>query len=217
MSYRNDDDALRALREDLEREETRVADALSRVRQDLADREARRAPVRLANLKVASPCHEDWNAMTGDERARHCASCNLTVFNLSSMTTEDAETLLAAHHTRLCVRFYQRADGTVITTDCPVGGRRKRRRMKIAASAMAAGAAIAGLGAALSGGRSRKDPALELQGALIPAPIMGAAEPPPESLPPPPPPVTEVKGQMIRVDPPSTHPHMNEPVRKKHH
>ena len=27
----------------------------------------------LARIRVATPCTADWNAMTGDDRVRHCA------------------------------------------------------------------------------------------------------------------------------------------------
>jgi hypothetical protein len=37
------------------------------------------------------------------------------------MTEEEALKLVEEREGRLCVRFYQREDGTVITRDCPVG------------------------------------------------------------------------------------------------
>ena len=37
------------------------------------------------------------------------------------MTEEEALKLVEEREGRLCVRFYQRRDGTVLTTDCPVG------------------------------------------------------------------------------------------------
>jgi hypothetical protein len=79
----------------------------------------------LQNVKVAAPCNAAWDAMTplGDdgERARHCGQCNLNVYNLSALTQGEAEGLLRSHEGRLCVRYYQRADGTILTQDCPVG------------------------------------------------------------------------------------------------
>ena len=41
---------------------------------------------------------------------------------------EEAERLIAEREGRLCVRFYQRTDGTVLTADCEVGVRRRRVR-----------------------------------------------------------------------------------------
>ena len=75
----------------------------------------------LNNLKVASPCSQDWDQMVGDNRKRYCGECKLNVFNLSGMSKTEAENLIVNAEGRLCVRFYKRSDGSVITEDCPVG------------------------------------------------------------------------------------------------
>jgi TonB family protein len=77
----------------------------------------------LANVRVASPCSASWDSMEGDDKIRFCESCKLSVYNLSAMTAEEGAQLLSQRQSsdRLCVRFYKRSDGTVITADCPVG------------------------------------------------------------------------------------------------
>ena len=45
------------------------------------------------------------------------------------MDKTEAERLVVETEGRLCVRFYQRFDGTVLTRDCPVGVRAARRRL----------------------------------------------------------------------------------------
>lgn len=75
----------------------------------------------LESIRVAAPCHADWDKMTGDSRARFCGSCEKHVYNLSGMTRAEAEALVRAHEGELCVRFARRADGTVVTGNCPVG------------------------------------------------------------------------------------------------
>ena len=92
----------------------------------------------LANVRVASPCSARWADMTGDERARFCGQCLKHVYNLSEMTAEAASSLIREKEGKLCVRFYQRADGTVLTADCPVGAAAVWRRVKrLAAAAVA--------------------------------------------------------------------------------
>lgn len=91
----------------------------------------------LNNIKVASPCPADWDAMYGDERKRFCGDCKLNVYNLSGMTRDEAEQLVTNHEGRLCVRFYRRADGTVITQDCPVGWAKLKQRTRAVATAAA--------------------------------------------------------------------------------
>ena len=83
----------------------------------------------LAGVRVAAPCQADWNQMMGDERVRFCSECNLNVYNLSAMTRSEAETLIARSEGRLCVKFYRRRDGSIITQDCPVGLRAIRHRV----------------------------------------------------------------------------------------
>lgn len=92
----------------------------------------------LNNLKIASPCSADWDAMQGDERKRFCGECKLNVYDLSGMTAYDAENLLRNSEGRLCVRYFQRADGTVLTKNCPVGWAAFKRRTVVLATAAAA-------------------------------------------------------------------------------
>ncbi|HYP49317.1 MAG TPA: hypothetical protein VEQ34_00140, partial [Pyrinomonadaceae bacterium] len=89
----------------------------------------------LNNLKIASPCSQDWNAMIGNDRKRFCGECKLNVYNLSGMTRAEAENLLLNSEGRLCVRFYKRADGTDLTEDCPVGWQAVKRRISRTAAA----------------------------------------------------------------------------------
>ena len=91
----------------------------------------------LNNLKVASPCSQDWNAMIGSDRTRYCGECKLNVYNLSGMTRDEAENLIMNAEGRLCVRFYKRADGSVLTQDCPVGWAKIKNRTKAYVTALA--------------------------------------------------------------------------------
>jgi len=82
----------------------------------------------LQNIRIASPCSVRWEDMKGDDRTRHCEQCNLFVHNIANLTTSEAEDLLRSainddgtSKERLCARIFRRADGTVITADCPVG------------------------------------------------------------------------------------------------
>jgi hypothetical protein len=91
----------------------------------------------LKNLKIASPCSQDWNAMIGTERKRYCGECKLNVYNLSGMSKTEAENLIVNAEGRLCVRFFKREDGTVLTQDCPVGWQALKKRVSKTAAAFA--------------------------------------------------------------------------------
>lgn len=101
----------------------------------------------LDHVRVAAPCTVDWELMIGSERMRFCGQCSLNVYNLAGMTRSEAEHLIARNEGRLCVRFYRRRDGSIITKDCPVGLRAIRRRVSYVARAI--GSMVLGLFAGL--------------------------------------------------------------------
>ena len=140
----------------------------------------------LDHVRVAAPCESDWDQMIGDERVRFCGPCSLNVYNLSSMTRSDAEALIARTEGKLCVRFYRRRDGSIITKDCPVGLRAIRRRVSYVAKAI--GSMVLGLFAGLG-----VHEAFSSIASFSPGRTMG---------------------QMVRnVDPSADPPNVNQPVR----
>jgi hypothetical protein len=134
-------DELSCLVAQLDPSRASVIDELTKVRSDLSSRsESRASPMRLTNLRIASPCKERWADMVGDDRVRVCNGCERPVFDLSQMTRAEAEAVLATRGVTPCVRFYRRADGTVMTADCGPGARRKVRVAAIAAGTVLLGA-----------------------------------------------------------------------------
>lgn len=159
--FRNDVDALKtrlaSLDEELAalraraREYEATRERLAQVEREHADlrreidaRSTRRPVPFLDTLRIASPCHEKWDDMIGDERTRFCARCQKNVHNISEMTRDETETFLEANAGAACVRMYQRADGTILTADCPVGVRKKRVRRLFLATVGGGLAAAAG-------------------------------------------------------------------------
>ena len=134
------------MRERLEQEIERLEGRLepSATRQELAS--VRRglgkgSGIPLDNVRIGFQCNQRWEDMIGDDRVRACRGCDRPVFNLSEMTRTEAEALLATRGVTPCVRFYRRADGTVMTSDCPSGA--PRRRLAVFASSIAATATLA--------------------------------------------------------------------------
>ena len=108
-----------------------------------------RQAVSLEVIDIAKPCPADWDQMRGDEQVRFCRHCSLNVYNLSAMTREAAQRLVAEREGRLCVRMFRRLDGTVVTADCEGAIRLAARRVGRFAKAMTAvvlTAALAPLG-----------------------------------------------------------------------
>ena len=133
MPYRDEIGALRAREEALARE-------LDAARQLRTAAERRALPV-LEALRVASPCPEKWEDMIGDGAVRFCGRCAKNVYDLSSMTREEAEHFVKTREGPVCVTMRRRRDGTVITNDCPVGARRRRFGVGVIALAIAGAAA----------------------------------------------------------------------------
>lgn len=93
----------------------------------------------LQSVHIASPCPARWEDMRGDDKVRHCDLCNLNVHNLSNMDTDEVAALLArVGHERVCAGMWKRADGTIITQNCPVGLAKARARVARAAGRIAA-------------------------------------------------------------------------------
>ncbi len=199
MSYRNDVDALAARHAALAAQAAEIAKERDDAQRLVEEARARaRLPV-LDNIRVASPCSESWAAMSGDDRVRACGKCRQHVFNLSAMTRDEAETLIAERAGRLCVRYYQRADGTILLADCTVG-RRGRRLRRIAAAGVAAG--LAGGLSAYAALRSG-NPKAEVVGTTAEPQelhvVQGGMAAPEQVMPPPD--VRELKGKMVMVPP----------------
>src|SRR3954453_5494261 len=113
----------------------------------------------LATLRIAAPCPASWDAMAGDERVRHCTLCTLNVYNFAKMTRAEVRELLVRTEGRVCARLYRRADGTVLTRDCPTGLRAVRQRASRVAAALVT--ALCALPAFAFGGRSYEKPRLK--------------------------------------------------------
>jgi hypothetical protein len=161
--YRHDRDALESrltsVEDELRELQRRKAElAAATASEEKLEREAdelrrrllrdRRALPLLDAVRVASPCPASWEAMKGDERVRFCGQCDKNVYDLSSMTRDEATAFVREHEGKgACIRMHRRADGTLITSDCPVGAKRKRNRRRLAGIMVGAG-----VGAAMVGG-----------------------------------------------------------------
>lgn len=75
----------------------------------------------LDQIEIAAPCPAKWEEMRGDDAQRFCGGCQKSVYNLAGMSSLEAEKLIFETEGNLCVRLFRRHDGTVITSDCPVG------------------------------------------------------------------------------------------------
>jgi hypothetical protein len=75
----------------------------------------------MSAFRIGTPCTASWADMQGNDKVRHCPQCQLDVYNFSEMTPLEINQIIAARTGRLCARFYQRPDGTMLTEDCHAG------------------------------------------------------------------------------------------------
>lgn len=100
-----------------------------------------------AEMKIAKPCGESWEAMRGDSRVRHCDACGCDVINAASLTPEQIEEHIEAAldgKPMPCMRLVQFEDGSLLTAQT---GRRlsfvQRAVAGVSAFAVIAASAIA--------------------------------------------------------------------------
>ncbi len=126
-------------------------------------------------MEIASPCPADWNEMLGDHRARFCGQCEKHVYNLSAMTEPEIEELIEQTEGRFCGRLFRRTDGTMLTTDCPVGlaakMKKAARRMWLMAATFLAG--LLGGGAYLFGAATMGEVEPAMGAVVSEPPVMG--------------------------------------------
>jgi hypothetical protein len=152
-------------------------------------------------LPIASPCHENWDAMDPTARGRFCHKCEKQVLDLSSMTEREARTTLGACAGKsICVRYHHDDDGAI----------RFRAEPRIAAAA--AGVVLTTLLAACAPHDNpdvrrdapvvrvdpKPDPDRPVMGEPMPIEpvMMGAIAEVPEPVPEPP----QVKGEIVAPD-----------------
>ncbi len=93
----------------------------------------------LKNLTIPAPCSVNWNTMKGNDQVRFCEHCDLSVHNLSAMTRNQAERLVARSSGRLCVQYVADANGKPLLAQAGIKLHRiSRRASRIAASAFTA-------------------------------------------------------------------------------
>ena len=84
----------------------------------------------LQQITIARPCPADWAGMSGNDQVRFCGQCQKHVYNIAEIPPAEAVSLIQESEGDLCVRLYQRRDGTVLNGDCPVGVRQVWSRWK---------------------------------------------------------------------------------------
>jgi hypothetical protein len=144
----------------------------------------------MTTLRIASPCHESWDAMTPDRGGRHCASCDKTVVDVSAMAPAAARGFLdhelparLGRGERVCVRAHADRSGRLLRPGV------RRRLLTNGLAGMLALAGLAGLGDGLQAAEDASAPigqtaprmvgeaTVRTGDVIAPQPMMGAPIP----------------------------------------
>lgn len=88
----------------------------------------------LGSLDVATPCDAKWQRMRGTKSERFCGDCRRSVYDLEHMTEAEIQRLFVeptADGEPPCIRMRRRADGRLVTADCPATPFRMRARKRV--------------------------------------------------------------------------------------
>lgn len=99
----------------------------------------------LGKVTVGFRCPMNWEAMTGNDRARFCSKCQKTVTDLSQLTREEAEAFVEKEGPlgKACIRIWRDENGKVVTQGCGSVAVNTKRVVKKAAVAAAAAGGLA--------------------------------------------------------------------------
>lgn len=66
-------------------------------------------------ITIPKPCHEDWNAMTPNQKGRFCTSCSKTVIDFTQKTEQEIQDYLTINHNKkLCGHFYKKQLDSIV-------------------------------------------------------------------------------------------------------
>lgn len=81
----------------------------------------------ITGFKKSTPCSSVWENPDCKERFSYCQQCQLQVYDFTGMEPPEAEALILKRENRKNALLFQRADGKFLTTNCPVGVKKKQR------------------------------------------------------------------------------------------
>jgi hypothetical protein len=114
--------------------------------------------------RLSFVCPIRWDELRGDERQKFCEKCGHSVTNISELSAEAREALLAAAgEKRLCVTYYRRLSGEFVTPEAPLTNGERKRVKQVGLAALSLGALALAAGCASQPVHSVANPKNESQ------------------------------------------------------
>ena len=79
----------------------------------------------IEKFKQATPCSALWEGTDPKERVRYCEQCKRQVYDFAGLELPEAEALIFKRENRKNVTLFKRVDGKFLTSDCPVGVKKR--------------------------------------------------------------------------------------------
>jgi hypothetical protein len=80
----------------------------------------------IEKYKSATACSSDWDRMKGTGCVKFCEQCKLQVYDFSKTEMPEVESTIFKTEGKKNFVLYKRSDGKFLTSDCPVGVKRKQ-------------------------------------------------------------------------------------------
>jgi hypothetical protein len=105
--------------------------------------------MKTTEIRIVSPCGQDFRAMHPTGKGRYCDTCKKTVHDLSAMSSREARELLSLPRSEnLCVRYLYDVHGEIAFRGVPAGALVRARRAVAVAAVVALPLSLAACGAA---------------------------------------------------------------------
>ena len=105
----------------------------------------------IQQLRIASPCSVEWDAMIGNDRVRFCEHCNLSVHHVDSLSRKQLRRLIARSNGRVCVNYTRSQTQPTLPILHKIG----RRTSALAAGAFSASLSLSAVTAGAQPNSSR--------------------------------------------------------------
>jgi hypothetical protein len=80
----------------------------------------------IVDFRPATPCASQWDSMTGSGRIKFCQQCKLQVYDFATTEMPEAKEMIFKQEGKENFLLFKRKDSKFLTSDCPVGVKRKQ-------------------------------------------------------------------------------------------
>jgi hypothetical protein len=88
-------------------------------------------PSPIKNFKNSASCGSSWENMSGTDCIRLCDKCQLFVYDFKDKEKSEVDATVFRREGKENASFWKRIDGTFMTTNCPIGAKKRIRTLSV--------------------------------------------------------------------------------------